>query len=366
MSSLISSQIAKSKNKSSLRLQIVIIIALVLLASLLTFSNFFGESRDYHAYDIFFQHVLINGCSNTQAYRFELGFQYFSCLLALAVNSPNAIYAVITAVSLFPKLCIVARIATLNSIKIAKISISFVLAVLMYMTRFFPLHELTQLRVSVGISFVLVSFVYIKRDLLLPKFYPRSLRGRDPFKQSWKYYLAHTLFLIVGISFHASLLTSIPLLIVQQFARSRKFIVLSSIILFFLLLFFCNAIAIFSFDIFAAGFLYEDGFGQEVNLLSIQKLLDWMLVLMSFILIKPKEHKLSLSLLCLFTYSLAIFYGCANIPIFAHRLSEVFQVFGILLIASMGTKKQLVFTVPFSIVYSLANIYIFTMSDYFF
>lgn len=367
MSSLASPKISINRQKSSFRRQLIIIFGLLLLAAWLTFSQFFGESRDYSNYEMFFQHVLSDRCQNTEKFRFELGFQYFSCLLAFAVPSPLGIYSIIAVLFLFPKLCIMALVATRNSLKIAKIPVSFMLALFMYTTRFFPLHELTQLRISVGMSFILVSFFYIKRYQFLPTLRDRflSLRGHDSSKWNLKSHFAPALFLIVGILFHSSLLISTPFLLMQNFVKSRKFILSSSIIIFLFLLFLSNAIANFTFANIALGEAYKEGFGQGINLLSAQKLLDWCLATIGFLLIDPKD-KLSLSILCLFTYSIPVFYGFSNFPVLAHRFSEIFQVFGILLVASMGSRKQLVFVSPFAIVYSLANLWVFTTSGYFF
>jgi len=233
------------------------------------------------------------------------------------------------------------------------------------MTRFFPLHELTQLRVSIGISFMLIAFLYMQNETIRA-----NIKGKNSKKQSsiilnWKRFAVPLLAIFTAILFHSSLLALVPFIFLQDFANSRRFILISSFILFVVLFFSSSLINNFAVGNFSAGIFYIGGSEEDVNLFSSQKILDWLLLMMGLILVDPK-NRMSLSCLCIFAYSFSMFYGFSAFPVFAHRLSEAFQVFSVLFVASMGNKNQVVFVLPIAIAFSILNVWIFTTRDLFF
>lgn len=133
----------------------VILFFLVLLAFLAAVLQPFGVSPDYRNYELYFQHVRSDFLSAAAEYRFEPGFAYATGALTTLFANDVLIYGVLVAVSMSVKVIYLKRFAYDRY--------CLYLAYAFYAFRFFPLHELTQLRASLATSFMFVACFYLWR-----------------------------------------------------------------------------------------------------------------------------------------------------------------------------------------------------------
>lgn len=133
-------------------LYIYVALALSAAAFWVSWTNYFGYSRDYENYDHFFNLLRYRFSGFFNTHRFEPAFAMVARLLVAVVQSNEAVYALFVAPAVFLKVLLMGRWS--------KGYIFFALAVLLYFFRFFPLHELTQVRASSALVFVMFSLYY--------------------------------------------------------------------------------------------------------------------------------------------------------------------------------------------------------------
>lgn len=133
-------------------LYIYIALALSGAAFWVSWTNYFGYSRDYENYDYFFNLLRYRFSSFFNTHRFEPAFAMIARLLVAFVQSNEVVYALFVAPAVFLKVLLIGRWS--------KGYVFFALAVFLYFFRFFPLHELTQVRASSALVFIMFSLYY--------------------------------------------------------------------------------------------------------------------------------------------------------------------------------------------------------------
>jgi len=116
----------------------------------------FGYSPDYTNYEFFFQQVRIDFLGQLKESRFEPGFIYFSGWLAKIFTSDLLVYGLLVFLSIAVKLFFLKRFSN-NAYYIY-------LACIFYAFKFFPLHELTQLRASLAVSVMMAALYFVQNE----------------------------------------------------------------------------------------------------------------------------------------------------------------------------------------------------------
>lgn len=314
------------------------------LVTLLTFSGFFlsvsqilGESPDYSNYEIFFELIRRDGLSVVYGYRFEPGFTIVAYPLVSFLNSNLMVYGILVSCFLFLKGLVIYLFSSRATV--------FIATATFYIIRFFPLHELTQLRVGCAVGFLFVGATLLWRG--------NRLYG--------------LLTCAVSLFFHMSTAIAIPILFFQPIKR-RRTIALSLVVAVFVFMgtsITSNYLANY-FSVFATYQIV--GFGDKTpNPFNVAVLLDWTMITIALIMWN------SLSLLMkriVFAelVGMAIFYGALDYPVIAHRFRELYCVFWVFFVAD-GLRLKTIIRIP-TIVFCMASIllysYVFIFSGEFF
>lgn len=151
------------------RQYIYIAFALSAAAFWVSWTNYFGYSRDYENYEYFFNLLRYRFSSFFNTHRFEPAFAMIARLLVAFVQSNEMVYALFVAPAVFLKILLMGRWS--------KGYVFFALAVLLYFFRFFPLHELTQVRASSALVFIMFSLYYRVQN----RFYMAAAFGMTAF-----------------------------------------------------------------------------------------------------------------------------------------------------------------------------------------
>lgn len=169
----------------------------LLLASALAVAVFqpMGLSPDYENYEIFFQQVR-RDFSFAAGYRFEPGFGYAVGWLTQVFGSDLAVYGALVVAAMGVKLGYLRAFASRNS---AEGRYFLYCAFVLYFFKFFALHELTQLRVSLAVAALLAGAYYL-------------------WARRW---LAGSLAAALAVSFHYSSLILAPFLYLPRMTRRQ-------------------------------------------------------------------------------------------------------------------------------------------------
>jgi hypothetical protein len=229
-------------------------VLFALFGFLLAITQTLGQSPDYSDYDIFLNLVRSERLNVIAVSRFEPGFSILAIFLTNLFTTNLIIYGwIVVAAMLFKGWAI----AAYSSNK----TIFFAVAVF-YFSRYYPLHELTQLRAACAIALVLVGSIFI-----------------------WKRsFLCSTVFFILSFLFHVSVPAIIPALLTTTPKRSRIiFIALAIFIL-------TSVISELVVD-YLVGYIeildsYQThGFSDvRPNPFAIQLLIDWMMIIISLVI----------------------------------------------------------------------------------
>ncbi|TWH40671.1 EpsG family protein [Dulcicalothrix desertica] len=335
---------------------LILPISLAFVGAAAAFYEIFGESKDSQIYLQYFDYMISKpSCFGEGIFNFEIGFETTSCFVSSILKSSTLVYSFFVFVSLLLKLIVL--FLTLLNTKSSKLNIKLCsfLSVFLYFSRFFPLHELTQIRASLSIAFILVG------SLLL-------LQGSNLNKQVSKINPFALLMYFIAFLFHISSILILPFLLISFYIKSRKDIIVYSIIIFiFIKLFFLQILVNFGVELNPRLNEYVDApiYLQPVSLFSPRRGLDVFLIIIGLRNFNSQKryYKFYLSV---FTFSIISLYSLMDTPVFAHRLSEIMQVFGVLLVAVMRYKSQLIFTIPYVVIVSFLSIYAFFYTDEFF
>lgn len=295
----------------------------------------FGVSRDYLEYDSFFDSLRSSGLSELSITRFEPGFVVSAFLLISVLANNLAVYGVLASLSLSVKAVVTAAFSR----RPYALAIAFAL----YVARFIPIHELTQLRASMSIAALLVAFLFHWR-------HKRAL---------------FVLACCVAISLHMSSVFIVPFLAFSVFKRTH--VLLIAVGGFFLVRIALEGLVTYLAPDLPVLALYEAAFaGGEIlqthNPWSLALLLDVGMLLSGIVLWEslsgPMRHVLLLE-----AVGLAFFYGAIDLPIFALRVREMCDVFWCIYVAEGVTRRP--WLRALCVVYVMANIVGYVQINFF-
>lgn len=321
---------------SSKKQGIFLIVLFSLIGFLLATMQILGRSPDYSDYNDFFNLVRSEGLDVLVVSRFEPGFSIFALVLTKLFATNATVYGwIVVAAILFKGWAINAYS---SSKKILFIAATF------YFSRYFPLHELTQLRVACAIALILVGAVFL-----------------------WKgNFFIGILIFALSLLFHMSAAAIIPALFV---AASKRWQALFILFIAFVFTFafsgiFTSYLSDFvpMIDAYQAG-----GFGEDrPNPFAIQLLIDWTMIAISLVL-WDRLSLLMKRIVLLELIGMGIFYGAIEFAVIAHRIREFYSVFWIFFVADglrqNGTK---LLTCSFVFICMLFYCYVFIFGKTFF
>lgn len=310
---------------------------------LFSFTGFFlsitqvlGESPDYVNYDIFFDLLRFDGIQTIYTSKFEPGFTIIAFALTTLFSSNLLVYSVIVAGAMFLKGVAIYLFSSARSI--------FFFVAVFYFARYYPLHELTQIRVACGTAFLLVAAIFL-----------------------WRGNLLYALFACVAaLCFHASTLVVIPILFFKT--PKRGYIILIGLWAFVLVI--VGQEFVFSYIAsFASIFNYNQGVGYgdvSPNPLSAVLLLDWAMIAFSLIFWNRLTIMMKRVVL-LEIFGMLIFYGSLDFPVVAHRFREIISVFWVFFVVDgLRLKTLIIPTAGFAMASIGLYSYLFIFSGKFF
>lgn len=276
---------------------------------ILSANQFFGISRDYINYVAIFDQARSISLNTLFETRIEPGFTALSIILTKLFSVNLIVYSLIVFASLLLKGWAISN-------KLLSTKIFFVVAAF-YLVRYFPIHELTQLRIGLAISLVLAGSIFLWNGNIL----------------------VGTLICISSMLFHVSVAAIIPALYI--YTPKRWKVTLISLT-FFLTSFFLAGLA----TEYLSGFLtilkdYEanEQFGElKPNILAPYILIDLTMIIISIINWR-RLTKLMRRVIILEIIGFSIFYGAIEFSVIAIRIRELFSVFWILYVAD-GLKQK--------------------------
>lgn len=277
-------------------------LALIGLASLviayLTSIKAFGIDRDYYNYLLFYETV--QGRISYTDLRFESGFVYLSWLFRNLIGFDFPTYILcITAFSLSVKFWFLYRYTKFP-----------ILAIASYMMMFYPIHEYTQLRISMALSLSILGVHFLVQKQL--------------FKSAFLF--------IVAPLFHITAIT-VSLCALIYFIRNRYLgVALAGI--FGLLAFYAGDIILSNIVIFSSElnslsdyYINNSEFIEQANIFSVSNLTIYFVII--FCLLRQWAIKSDLDYI-LFIFVLASVVSLIlliDIPVYSQRLKELLSVF---------------------------------------
>lgn len=261
--------------------KILAIIFLSLILSVFSGLQFFGQSKDAEQYRLFFENI-----DSELLGRFEPLFQLATLYIKSGINNFSFYLFVLCITSLYLKFYVLKNFR------------NFKTSILLYLLILFPLHELTQIRVSLALSFIYLSllFLYQKND--------RSIRV--------------ALLFIAAILFHYSTLIFFPIILFWRHLKNRKpifWVFLGALFLMLIKLYIIEYSSILNPTLLAVE-------STEANIFSSRNILLFLVLLIGAI--RWKEIMVDLRpfwFISLYGFVLwGIFYDA---PVFAHRFFEM-------------------------------------------
>lgn len=315
---------------------VFLMMLFALFGFLLAITQILGQSPDYSDYNDFFDLVRSEGLDVLAVSRFEPGFSVLALVLTKLFTTNVIVYGwIVVAAMLFKGWAINAYSSSQK--------IFFVVAAF-YFSRYFPLHELTQLRAACAIALILVGAVFL-----------------------WKgNFLIGILICASALLFHMSAAAVIPALFVV--ASKRRQVLFISFIAFVFTFAFSGILTGYLGDFIPMVDAYQaGGFGEDrPNPFAIQLLIDWTMIAVSLIM-WDRLSLLMKRVVLLEIIGMAIFYGGLDFAVVAHRIREFYSVFWVLFVADglrqNGTRLLIYSFVFVSVIFYS---YVFIVSKTFF
>lgn len=295
-----------------------------------------GQSPDYQNYEIFFDFLRGQSFRVIGDHRFEFGFTVSSFALTALFSSNAFVYSSLVAASMLAKGWAMSICSPTRFI--------LVIASLVYLVRFFPLHELTQLRAAVAISCLMVSAMLLWRS--------RPFLG--------------IVASLAAVLFHMSAAAMIPALFFSP--TKRRQVLLIGLGVCVATFFTATLTTYFLAEHLAVFRAYQvHGFGDAApNPLSAALLLDWVMIGFA-LLMWGSMSTLMKRILFLQIVGMAIFYGSLEYPVIAHRIREIYSVFWVFFIADGLYARNIRWPTIWFVVASIALYsYLFIFSGDFF
>lgn len=257
----------------------------------------FGLSPDYANYEIFFDMVR-QEFGHDMTTRFEPGFVLASGLLTSVISSNAVVYGLLVILAVVIKLFVLEKFVPSQK-PLGRYYLY--LALVFYFVRFFPLHELTQLRASIAMSLIIVIAVLVWAG--------KHFRG--------------ALLTVVAICFHYSALILIPFFYLPKLQRRTTVIVaVVAGILLHVLSAPLVAVAQGYFLVFST---YEFEFAKAVNPLSPVFLPEFFMIAAALFCWRDLTD-LMRRLVSLQLIGFALFYGLIEFTVVATRGRDLFSI----------------------------------------
>lgn len=337
MSQIINPISRKLTNHLSYKRQgLYFILLFAFIGFLLSVTQIFGESPDYSQYDGFFDLVRSEGLDVLAVSRFEPGFSIFALGLTTMFTANVVVYSWIVIAAMLLKGWAIKTSSSSNQI--------FVLVAAFYLVRYFPLHELTQLRVACAIALIMVGAIFL-----------------------WEGKLRYGLLICASsVLFQMSAAAIIPVIFLTVSKRWQ--VILIATVAFILTSIFTDLVAGYLAEYIQILNAYQThGFSDiKPNPFGIQLLIDWGMIIVALIM-WARLTLLMKRVILLELIGMAIFYGGIEFGVIAHRLRESYSVFWIFFIADgLRLKATKVFSYGFAFVCIIFYSYVFFISGNFF
>lgn len=278
----------------------IVIKCFIIAFFLVAVFQLFGVSRDYENYARFFSEIREYGFFYVRNHRFEPLFSYLSFVVSLVFKNNVVVYSLLAILSLWIKGFALRRVS--RNWLILFVALAF------YVVRFFPLHEMTQIRASFAASFLILAMVYTYQQ----KNMKALLCG------------------IATIGFHLSSLVFAPFACYLKkhwrktdvFYLGFAFFVLLLITKFFLLDFLAAHIPKLA--------IYQSlEYGGKASWHARTVILDILLIICGFSFWKGSDN-LMRQILFLQVLGILFYYVFLDYAVLAHRLRELLSVFWVL------------------------------------
>lgn len=300
-----------------------LIILFSLFGFILSITQFFGMSRDYQNYVDFFDLARIGGFTTISESRFEPGFSIFSLFFVSIFDTNLVVYSSFVCISMLLKGSVVGIYSSSQKI--------FILIWVFYIVRYFPLHELTQLRLSIGAGLILLGAILLWNGRI---FFGGAVCA-------------------LALLFHMSTAAIIPILFIRQSKRWQ--VILLTLVIFIFTFYFADFL-----NDYLSGFIqvlsdYEENknkFEEKPNPIAIYILIDWAMIIWSLFYWKYLSEIMRY-MVFIELVGFSIFYGAIDFSAVAIRVRELYSIFWIIF-AIEGLKKR--DTVMPVFVFIIANI----------
>jgi hypothetical protein len=261
-----------------------------------------AQGPDFENYATLFQLLRADPWETALEQRFEPLFSFAAATLSRLLTSDALVFAGLMLVSLWLKLYSIGRSSATRSIALV--------TAVFYVTRFLPLHELVQVRVALAIGLLMLAVVLCQRRVF------------------W-------ILLLAAVLTHYSTVVMVPILWAWRwlnlspatYLRWEGRLWLSAVAaaasIGLVTQVFLEPLSL----IFVALEMYRTaGFGDDsVNLLSLSVLVDVFFLVPALLLSKGRPR--ALFWLYLQVIGLVLFVALQDLPVLAHRIREMFNVF---------------------------------------
>ena len=299
----------------------------------------FGISPDFENYNSFFDTARQDFGFGIDT-RFEPGFVFLAGVLSKVMSENVVVYGILVVLCLTIKLYVINRFSLPDR---RKSGYYVFLAVAFYLFRFFPLHELTQLRAALSVAAIFLTLLF--------------LWGGERLKAIG--------FVVVAATLHYSSLMITPLLFVSRL--SRRTVIIVSIVGALLLYVASQAVVSVAGVYFAVFQTYEFGFAEDMpNPLSPVFFPEFYLIAVSLIFWKDlTEVMRRIAVLQLLAF--AIFYGLIDFSVVAVRGRELFSVLWTLyIVQASGASARVRYLLHVFVAASVAlSIYLYFILNFF-
>lgn len=267
-----------------------------LFGFLLAITQILGQSPDYSDYNDFFDLIRSEDLNILTVSRFEPGFSILALGLTKLFTTNVIVYGWIVVAAMLLKGWAINAYSSNQKI--------FFVVAAFYFSRYFPLHELTQLRAACAIALILVGTIYLWKGNLF----------------------IGALICASALLFHMSAAAVIPALFVAAYKRWQ--VIFIGLMAFVFTFAFSGILTGYLGDFIPMVDAYQTGgFGEDrPNPFAVQLLIDWTMIAVSLIM-WDRLSLLMKRIVLLEIIGVAIFYGGIDFPVIAHRLREFYSVF---------------------------------------
>lgn len=281
----------------------VLTLTIGAVAALISVLQPFGYSPDYPQYSYFFDQLRVDYLYQLKESRFEFGFLHLSYLLTLVFQENIHVYGFFVLIAIGLKVYFAGKFSAKNY---AWIFLTF------YFFKFFPLHELTQLRAAMAASLLVVVFYYY----------------------SIERYWAALSFSLIAIAFHNSAGLVLPFFLVPMAALTRGRIVIAAFGVYVSCYFISDYLVGFLADRIVVFETYVNAGVESKRDAAFSPVFypEFLMIGLSFIFWRDLSEVMK-KILAIEVFGFAIFYGFIDLGVVAVRGRELFSVLWIIFVA---------------------------------